>query len=396
MKKQTRRDNSAESAYKAMGSLFFSCIGISFSDRYNAMYGRKDLFRHLVAMRGKHGYAEGASRAEDVDGSSPPLPSGRWTLGKIRSVPQDKMLARCNRMITRSARRLRRHGLLRRPVTLAIDFHDVCRYDRDPDMKFMRHSKYKNGTHLFNTLASVHCVTEGSRACLGVLLRTRDMFPVQAVAALLDMCRKNGIMVGTLLLDREFYATQVMDLLDSRGVTWLMPAVKTDTVKKAIAEFERGERGAVSIHSISSGDLRTEFTLIIRPAIDENDARETATGTAKGESESAYHVFATNVSPGAVASDPDRFVEIYRQRWGIETAYRCYEQVRSRTTSRNESVRLLLLFFPMLLYNAWILARHLLERITGAGVGMTLKIFSKYLEVLSCESVRRQGPPDTG
>ena len=48
-------------------------------------------------------------------------------------------------------------------------------------------------------------------------------------------------------------------------------------------------------------------------------------------------------------SDPDRFVEMYRRRWGIETAFRCYEQVRLRTTSRNESVRLLLLFFPMLL-----------------------------------------------
>ena len=186
-----------------------------------------------------------------------------------------------------------------------------------------------------------------------------------------------------------------MDLLDARDVTWLMPAVKNKAVKKAIFEFERGG-GAVSIHSIRSGRISAEFTLIIRPAVDENDARETATGTAKGESESAYHAFATNVPPGVVAADPDRFVETYRRRWGIETAYRCYEQVRSRTTSRNESVRLLLLFFPMLLYNARILARHLLERITGAVGDMTLKIFSKYLEVLSCESVRLQGPPDTG
>ena len=39
------------------------------------MYDQKDLFRHMVAMRGKHGYAEGASHAEDVDldGASVPL-----------------------------------------------------------------------------------------------------------------------------------------------------------------------------------------------------------------------------------------------------------------------------------------------------------------------------------
>ena len=187
-----------------------------------------------------------------------------------------------------------------------------------------------------------------------------------------------------------------MDLLDARGVTWLMPAVKNKAIRKEMAKFERGERGAVSIHSISSGKISAEFTLIIRPARDENDARETATGTTWGESEPAYHAFATNAPPGVVAADPDRFVETYRRRRGIETAYRCYEQVRSRTSSRHESVRLLLLFFPLLLYNVWILARHLLERITGAVGGMTLKIFSKYLEVLSCVSVRRQGPPDAG
>ena len=64
-------------------------------------------------MRGKHGYVEGSSHAEDVDRNSPPLPSGRWTLGKIRSIPEDAMLARCTQVIARSVRRLKRHGLLR-------------------------------------------------------------------------------------------------------------------------------------------------------------------------------------------------------------------------------------------------------------------------------------------
>ena len=196
-----------------MGSLFF-CIGIKFSGRYNAMYGQKDLFRHMVAMRGKHGYVEGSSHAEDIDRGSPPLPSGRRALGRIRSIPEDAMLAGCSQMIWRSVKRLRRHGLLRGPVYIAMNFHDVCRYDRDPDMKFMRYSKHKNGTHLFNTLASVRCVTEGARACLRVLVRTRETFPADAVAALLDTCGNDGIQIHTLLLDREFYSAEIMNLLE--------------------------------------------------------------------------------------------------------------------------------------------------------------------------------------
>ena len=57
------------------------------------------------------------------------------------------------------------------------------------------------------------------------------------------------------------------------------------------------------------------------------------------------------------------FVEQYRTRWSIETGYRCIESMRPRTTSRQESVRVLLLFMPILLFNAWILTSYLLHRI---------------------------------
>ena len=135
MKEQTHQDASAESAYRATGSPFYSCVRIKFSDGYNAMYGQKDPFCHLVAMRGKHGYAEGSSNAEDVGRHSPSLPSWRWTQNRVESVHEDRMLAGCGRMIARPVKRLRRHGLLRKPVDIATDFHDVCRYDKDPDIK---------------------------------------------------------------------------------------------------------------------------------------------------------------------------------------------------------------------------------------------------------------------
>ncbi|MBI1657245.1 MAG: hypothetical protein IS632_00490 [Thaumarchaeota archaeon] len=69
------------------------------------------------------------------------------------------------------------------------------------------------------------------------------------------------------------------------------------------------DTGAVSINSVGSGGLRAQFTLIIRPAEDENDARETATDSRKSKSESAYHMFATDISPEAVGFDPDRLPE---------------------------------------------------------------------------------------
>ena len=183
-----------------------------------------------------------------------------------------------------------------------------------------------------------------------------------------------------------------MNLPKEWGITWLMPAVKTDTVMRGISEFERGKRGRLR----TFGWIR-QYARRVHPDGGAGRGRGRRQGAATGssEGESFHHVFATNVSPEAVGSDPDRFVEMYRRRRGIETAFRCYEQVRPRTTSRNESVRLLLLFFPMPFHNAWILARHLFCRNGVSITWITLKIFFRYLEALTRESVRFT-PTDPG
>ena len=265
---------------------------------------------------------------------------------------------------------------------MAIDFHNISRYDKHPDMKFMRESKYKNGTCNFNVFATVHCVVDGSRLCLGAILATRADFKVEMVLKLLDKREENRVRINMLTLDREFYTREVMSLLNRREIQFLMPADK---------------RKAVSRHTITSSDrVSEEFTLIIRKAKNATDAAKVATGEGNKEDEPVYHVFATNIPEDAIQDDPDGFVELYRKRWGIETAYRCYEKARLRAASRNESVRILLMFFPFLLYNAWILAGHFIEE---SGLGprgrkrMTLSRFKKFLVRLSTGSALKERPP---
>ena len=61
-----------------------------------------------------------------------------------------------------------------------------------------------------------------------------------------------------------------------------------------------------------------------------------------------------------------------------------------------EPVRILLMFFPFLLYNAWILAGHF---IAESGLGprgrkrMTLSRFKKFLVRLSTGSALKERPP---
>lgn len=52
----------------------------------------------------------------------------------------------------------------------------------------------------------------------------------------------------------------------------------------------------------------------------------------------------------------------YRKRWGIETGYRDIERVRAKTTSSNNSIRVLYFMYSLLLYNAWLLANLIISR----------------------------------
>ena len=156
-----------------------------------------------------------------------------------------------------------------------------------------------------------------------------------------------------------------------------MPATRTKGIKKATSEFEAGKRDAVSQHILTSsvaGKEPEKFTLIILKREDKKGRK-------------VIHAFATSVSVDVVCgfkcgemTGAEAFVEQYRARWSIETGYRCIESMRPRTTSREESVRvLLLLFTPILLFNTWILASYLLQR-ANPGKAQTKMTFKMVLE----------------
>ena len=167
----------------------------------------------------------------------------------------------------------------------------------------------------------------------------------------------------------------------------LCAATQTKGVKKAIDEFKADKRDAVSQHILTSGGAGKEpeeFTLIILEREDKKGRK-------------VIHAFATSVSVDVVCgfkrdqmTGAEAFVEQYRARWSIETGYRCIESMRPRTTSREESVRvlllllLLLLFMPILLFNAWILALYLLQRanLGKAQTEMTFKMMLEFFMLL--------------
>ena len=229
---------------------------------------------------------------------------------------------------------------------------------------------------------------EGSRAFLGATLVRRMDSLSDTVSKLIDGCTKKGIRIGMLTVDREFFSTGVIGTLRSKNIQFLMPATRTKGIKKATSEFEAGKRDAVSQHILTSsgaGKEQEEFILIILEREDKKGRK-------------IIHAFATSVPVDVVCgfkrgnmNGAEAFVEQYRARWSIETGYRCIESMRPRTTSREESVRMLLLFTPIILFNAWILALYLLQRANPgkAQTEMTFKMVLEFFMLLVREKTCR-------
>ena len=92
------------------------------------------------------------------------------------------------------------------------------------------------------------------------------------------------------------------------------------------------------------------FTLVILEKTPEPDEVKKETDR--------YIVFATNAR---ARSKQDIYIQDSRRvqtRWGIETGYACMERIRPRTSSRNDSIRMLLMYLPLVIYNAWIMENY--------------------------------------
>ena len=92
-----------------LGGIFAPYLGLRFSGRHNSKYGCADLLAHLAAMCRDGTSAEKQCRDGRDDPESRGLPSARWTLGMVRSVEADRMLAGCTNMLRATVRRMKKY-----------------------------------------------------------------------------------------------------------------------------------------------------------------------------------------------------------------------------------------------------------------------------------------------
>lgn len=320
------------------------------SKRPNAAYGLADFHRVMMAACvlgvSAFGYAAAVRRIMTgrlgLKGNHRASPSGEWVRSVISGVDGGLLAGSFSRKISEQLAGLRRLGALRGRMDVALDMHLIPRWDHERGEDLAR-SRKKGGTTYFERYVTVQCVKAGAQVTtaavrMGALEDTADF-----VIRTIGMCRRGGADIRNVLLDREFFSTDVIRALDGAGVGYLMPCTNTSGVVGAIRGFARGERPAVSGHSIKKSNGQTAtFTMVI--------TRRKRRRRKKGDPnpENAYIAFATN--------RPDIDVEWYGRRWMVETGYRMIENQRVRTRSRKVAARTLCFLYSMLVYNLWVIA----------------------------------------
>ena len=341
-------------AFEKLTQILYTRVSIPVSDRYNALYGVKDLHHSLILLATENRYAESGMRRLRIEASSVRVPSGSWLRDTVSSLSEQDITDKAEGAMDSTLKELRGFGVFNDRVVCAMDKHQIPRYD-DGMESFLTRGKRKAGTMKFETYATLQCVEEGRRAqiaCthIGILDDNAEV-----IAGLLGQARLREIEISLLLLDREFYSASCMVRLEKEGQRYLMPCKLTPAVKRAIMEYTEGKRRKVSRCTVTPSEGRevASFNIVILP----RKGSEKETDPLK-----RLIAFATNIPRRFVLWNVKRLPDDYRTRWGIETGYAGVEGFRARTTSKNHSLRLLYFFYALILYNAWLLANLIMAR----------------------------------
>jgi len=134
-----------------------------------------------------------------------------------------------------------------------------------------------------------------------------------------------------IYMDREFYSTPVINLLEKYKQKYLMPAKKTAPVKRLI---EENPAPCVLPYTVKGKYGTADITLVLV----EDD---------KGK----VKAFATNLKVDA--SQAKKLFDFYENRWTVDTSYRMIGQVRMNTKTTNFAVRWFLFLFGLLIKNGY-------------------------------------------
>lgn len=270
-------------------------------------------------------------------------------------------------------------AVCRRARRIAIDWHQIP-YHGSPlrSVEELRRGQPREGTSTFHVYATACIVECGQRFTLAVTRVLKSDSNITVLERLYRQIEHLDVKTRVLLLDRQFYTTNVIHWLQQRRIPFVIPVSlrgrkpKPGTKPKGLRALLKSRPGW-SHHSLRAGKTRVSFSVCICWKMVRHPHRKTVHRKVM-----LYACWRTRGTPKEIR-------DLYRLRFGIEASYRQLGKYRIRTSSRDPLLRLLFVGLSLLLRNIWVWLHLIrLARIPGdpTTVQLVLLRLSHLVEIL--------------
>lgn len=243
---------------------------------------------------------------------------------------------------------------------IALDTHERPYYGKVPqEQGLWVYSRPKASTKRFYRIATACVMHKGLRSTLAVKFMPPEETALAAVKALLTHVEGLEIPVRALWMDKGFATVAIMRYVRDKG----LPAI--------IACPIRGKPGGQGTRALCTGrksyctshefESRDHQRLTVKLAVCR--VYEIVRRKGRKQRQAAWQIFIIINSALPLQQIRAR----YRARFGIETSYRCANQVRGWTTSPNPAYRFLLMALAFYVYNVWVRLHWLYTQVPRRG-----------------------------
>ena len=304
---------------------------------HNAKYSTKDLLDVLTHIATTHDFTNnGSTTFEDMypDAKTPSSDTLLHHFSKFESIEQ--IMKMSDGVLDLILRFLKKeyNVLQNRKVDIAFDIHDIEFYGKG--VPYVCSGKEKNGTNRFFKFLTCSIVTAGKRFIIDI----QPISPLNRLENLLDKSLskiKSKIRIDQAYLDRGFDTIKIINVLKNHKVNFVMPKVRSPTVKAWFDKAEGSKSYVVNDFQIGKGENYAKVNLVL-----------------VNDEEGIKRAFICNFPVAEPLAY--RLYSMYSKRWGIETSYRNLDHdFKPRTTSKNYLIRLFYFVFSCFLYNLWVM-----------------------------------------
>jgi len=300
----------------------------------NSKYKNQDFINLLIELSRDRSFCEGIVDSKKEKEIIPNADTfffhlKKFTFEEIESICNDLTLTILNIMKKKNQR-------LGRKVAINIDIHNIPNYCKKLENCIPVKEERGSIQALSFLCASINL--KGHQLVIGVVPIFYRMELEKRLEQLLRII-SSRVKIDYINVDRGFDSSWVINLFKEKKIKYLMPKVRTPTVKSWLHKAEGVKARVIGNFKIKD----TKTTLVILEA--ENGEKIAFSTNLKIHEVLAHHLLSQ-----------------YSSRWGIENIFKQLKNsLGGKTTSVNYSIRYLYFLFSIALYNLWVLVNIIIS-----------------------------------